>query len=49
MARKNYREIHVPQFADFRYIVMDGEIFTNTAAKEPKMLAKFIRKTKRSA
>ena len=29
---RNYRKIRCPQYADSKYMIMDGEIFTNISA-----------------
>ena len=42
MARKNYRKIRAHQYPQYRYIIMDGEIFINVEAKEPTMLAMIV-------
>lgn len=47
MTKKNYRKIRAHQYPQYRYIIMDGEIFINAEAKEPTILAKFIWTTKK--
>lgn len=49
MERKQYATIELPSHADYKYIVIDGTVFINLAAKAPKLLAKFIRKGRASA
>lgn len=49
MEKKQYATIELPAHADYKYIVIDGTVYINIAAKAPKMLAKFIRKGRASA
>lgn len=48
MAKNNYRVVHAPDWADYKYIILDGEIFINADAKNPRMLAMFFRTGKES-
>lgn len=40
MVKKNYRKIRMPEKEDFKYIIIDGEIFINVDANDnPRFLA----------
>ena len=42
LVKKNYRKIKCPEYAEYKYIIMDGEIFINVSAKNPTILAKMF-------
>lgn len=40
---RNYRKIRCPEYADARYIIMDGEIFLNiSAGPEAAFIARIV-------
>lgn len=49
MERKNYRKIRCPEYADCRYIIMEGEIFINISAKDARVLARIVPSARRAS
>lgn len=43
MTVRNYRKIRCPEYADARYIIMDGEIYANVSANpEATFIARIV-------